>query len=166
MAPAWVRIRPRVSCESSEPSRIVLVGFSVEVKTLPARKRKCRPSGRKYGQRCEISFFDTSSVVTGTDTPPEAETRWMGELTLGAKRMVPSRFQVPPRPSAASQSVRAGPPEGSMILSLPPAKNPTNRPSGDQKGYLAPLVPARGCARSESIGRIHRTVFLSGVEAT
>ena len=53
-----------------------------------------------------------------------------------------------------------------MVFSLPPPKNPTYRPSGDQKGYLAPLVPARGSARSERIGRIHRTVFLSDVVAT
>ena len=80
--------------------------------------------------------------------------------------MSPSRFQVPPRPSEASQSVNGGPPEMSIFLSLAPAKKPTNRLSGDQKGYVAPLVPVRGSARNESIARTHNADFPPEVEAT
>ena len=43
----------------------------------------------------------------------------------------------------------------SLYLSLPLAKNPTDRPSGDQKGYCPPSVPASGRAEVESSGRAH-----------
>ncbi len=43
----------------------------------------------------------------------------------------------------------------SIRFSLPSAKNPTDKLSGDQKGYLAPSVPASGCAETESSGRSH-----------
>src|SRR4029077_16146330 len=80
--------------------------------------------------------------------------------------MIPSRFQAPPRPVGASERVNGGPPEASIFLSLPPAKNPMNRLSGDQKGKPAPSVPARGCACNESRGRTHKSDFPSGLVAT
>ena len=57
-----------------------------------------------------------------------------GGIMSGAKRIVPSRLQVPPLPFSASQSVKAGPPEISIFLSLPSAKKPTAWLSGDQNG--------------------------------
>ena len=49
-------------------------------------------------------------------------------------RMTPSRFHVPPRPGDVVASVRAGPPERSIRLTLLSAKNPIDRLSGDQNG--------------------------------
>ena len=44
-------------------------------------------------------------------------------LTFSAT-ITPSGLHVPPRPTAASQSVCGGPPEASIFFSLPPAKKP------------------------------------------
>jgi hypothetical protein len=75
-------------------------------------------------------------------------------LGLGEKTITPSRFQVPPRATTpTSQSVRTGPPLASILFSLPSAKKPMLRPSGDQKGMLAPEVPASGFAVDEEISR-------------
>src|SRR5215471_21260810 len=81
-------------------------------------------------------------------------------------KITPSRFQVPPRGNGVSQSAKTGPPNASIFFSLPPAKNPMRRLSGDQKGRPAPSVPASGFACNESIGRTHKRDLPSGVEAT
>ena len=47
-----------------------------------------------------------------------------------AKTMTPSRLQAPPRKSGVAHSVTAGPPDTSILLSLPSAKNPRDCPSG------------------------------------
>src|SRR5579872_6042688 len=89
-----------------------------------ARYKKCRPSGRKRGQRW-LSCFDLSSTVTTRGVPPELGT-WKRPLSnVGANRIVPSAFQVPPRPSGASHTTVADPPSAGTVLSLPPEKNPT-----------------------------------------
>src|SRR6266511_37767 len=75
---------------------------------------------------------------------------------MGANRITPSRFQVPPRLTAASQRVWGGPPEASIFFSFPSAKNPMKRLSGDQKGNEGFSVSGSGCAESESNGRIQR----------
>ena len=80
-------------------------------------------------------------VVTGAGAPPAAETRNRPLVTVGANTMVPSRFQVPPTPMIASQRVTGGPPATSIFFSLPRAKKPMNRPSGDQNGNAPPSVP-------------------------
>src|SRR5712692_6124970 len=67
--------------------------------------------------------------------------------------MIPSRFQLPPRPLWASLIVSGGPPEASIFFNLPLAKNPRNRLSGDQNGHAAPSVPASGCAEIAASGR-------------
>ena len=54
--------------------------------------------------------------------------------------MTPSLFHAPPRPVWASQSVCTGPPDKSSLFNLPSAKNPSDLPSGDQNGKLAPSV--------------------------
>src|ERR1700674_1888199 len=50
------------------------------------------------------------------------------------------------------------PPEISTFLSLPEAKNPMYRLSGDQKGLAASSVPAIGCA-SEASNRLNQSCF-------
>src|SRR5207245_1989764 len=84
----------------------------------------------------------------------------------GAKMIVPSWFQLPPRAMEVSQMVSGGPPCASIFLSLESAKNPMERLSGDQKGKEAPSVPSRGRADRESSGRTHRSSLPSGVRAT
>src|SRR5262249_1904768 len=91
---------------------------------------------------------DTSGLVTSGGVPPVDETRYSPPFPSGEKRIVPSRFQVPPRPLGASHSTCADFAETSTFLSFPLAKNPMNRPSGDQKGWDAPSVPGTPvCAR-------------------
>ena len=60
--------------------------------------------------------------------------------------MTPSVFHVPPRPPTTGASVWGAPPPRSGRLSAPPAKKPTDRPSGDQNGKVAPSVPFSACA--------------------
>src|SRR5262244_1287951 len=71
----------------------------------------------------------------------------------------PSRFQEPPRGTAAMHNVRTGPPVASTLFNLPPAKKPMKRLSGDQKGSCASSVPTRGCALTASSGRTHNRLF-------
>ncbi len=61
-----------------------------------------------------------------------------------------------PETAGVSHSVTAGPPATSIFLSLPSAKNPRDRLSGDQKGEEAPSVPGSSCAVSVSSARTHR----------
>src|SRR5262245_51659264 len=56
--------------------------------------------------------------------------------------MVPSGPHDPPRISlAAAQTTIGGPPDASIFLSSPPAKNARERLSGDQNGEDASSVP-------------------------
>jgi len=59
-------------------------------------------------------------VVTWTGTPPAAGTLNNPEVGAGAKRMIPSRFQVPPTAVlVASQTIWGGPPAVAILFSLP-----------------------------------------------
>src|SRR3954467_14559063 len=96
---------------------------------LVAEKKKCRPSGRNQGKRCEIS--PGRSLVTGLAIPPPAETRTSGPFTEAVNRITPpllppdpSGSQDPPRPPDTSARVSTAPPTASIRWSLPPAKNP------------------------------------------
>src|SRR5512143_4258014 len=80
----------------------------------------------------------------------------MADVAAGAKRIVPSRFQDPPSPLSASQTVRIAPPAASTRFSFPSAKKPIERLSGDQKGKKALSAPATGCAAAESSSRSHK----------
>ena len=91
--------------------------------------------------------------IAGDGVPPAAGMRNKGDVASGVYRIVPSAPQVPPRGWGASARVCTAPPLASMIRSLPCAKNPRLRLSGDQKGKLASSVPANGCAAVESSGR-------------
>ena len=75
---------------------------------------------------------------------------------FGANTIVPSRFQVPPTPRPASHRVTGGPPVTSIFFSLPWAKKPMNRLSGDQNGNAPPSVPGSTCASTASNDRTAR----------
>ncbi len=94
-------------------------------------------------------------MVAWTGTPPAAGTRNNPDVNVGAKRITPSRFQVPPTPGVASQRIWGGPPEAAIFFSFPCAKKPMNSLSGDQNGKSAPSVPGMTCAWSESRARSH-----------
>src|ERR1700730_6735699 len=64
--------------------------------------------------------------------------------------MTPSRLHAPPKPCGALQSVVGRPPAISIFLSLPWAKNPMERLSGEQKGKAAPSVRGSACHLGES----------------
>ena len=68
----------------------------------------------------------------------------MGPVKIGAKRIVPSRFQAPPRPNGARASGLIEPPSMSIRFSSLFAKKPIERLSGDQKGRTAPIPCLRG----------------------
>src|SRR5262245_42806293 len=84
----------------------------------------------------------------------------------GAKMIVPSRFQLPPRGTEVSHRACGGPPWTSILLSLESAKTPMERLSGDQKGYEAPSVPSNGRAVREARGRTQSRSLPSPVRAT
>ena len=67
----------------------------------------------------------------------------------GANRITLSRLQLPPRPAGASHSTIGGPPAIWTFFSLPPAKKPMNRLSGDQNG-IGPALRARNWPRSQA----------------
>src|SRR5438128_978854 len=79
----------------------------------------------------------------------------MGLPGLAEKMIVPSGPHEPPRPAAAFVNVSTEPVTVSIRLSLPCAKKPTDRLFGDQKGYVAPSVPAIERAEAESSERNH-----------
>src|SRR5215470_2665395 len=62
-----------------------------------AEYRKCFPSGRKNGQRCDVCKFG-SIFVTSAEFPPLAFTRRIGDCALAEYRITPPGPQVPPRP--------------------------------------------------------------------
>src|SRR5215831_5210256 len=93
--------------------------------------------------------------VTGTASPPVEETRKIGALTFGAKRIAPSEFQAPPRPAGALASSCTKPLSMSSRFRLPFAKKPIERLSGDQNGNDAPSVFSRGRTDPESSDRSH-----------
>ena len=71
----------------------------------------------------------------GMGDPPVAGTlNSVPAFPLGLKMIVPFALQLPPPRAFDSQSVWEGPPEASTLLSLPSAKYPIERLSGDQKG--------------------------------
>src|SRR6185436_6611246 len=91
---------------------------------LRTQNKKCRLSGKNCGHACEDSPCETSSEVRGTGSPPAAETRHSGVVGFAVKRITFSRLHVPPyEPISALHIVSAGPPDASILLSLPSAKN-------------------------------------------
>src|SRR5947208_11032141 len=126
---------------------------------------KCLPSGRKVTHLWVVSPFALSSFVTGSETPPEAETRWIGSRVLGAKRMTPSLLHAPLLPLGASQIVTGGAPEISTLFSFPSPKKATDRLSGDQKARDPSSVPGSTLASRLSSARSQRAGFPPAVVA-
>src|SRR5271166_726544 len=133
-----------------------------------AKYRKCVPPGRKNGQRWEECRL-VSNVVSGVGEPPLALTCSKAPIGDGENAMTPVGLQAPPRPSCASQTVSAVVALRSMVRSLPLAKKPRARLSGDQKGKIASLVSGRVRASAPFMGRTQRFVLpslLTAVNAT
>src|ERR1700747_2735498 len=104
-----------------------------------AKYRKCLPSGKNAGQRCEV-YTDASSLVSGAGKPPLALICSNGAIGEGENTITPLELHAPPRPSWASQSACAVVAFNSIIFIFPPAKNPSECPSGDQNGKMASMV--------------------------
>jgi len=78
----------------------------------------------------------------------------MPECESGAKMITPREFQLPPRPNGASQmDLTDDFPSAATFFSCPSAKNPSDWPSADQNGKVAPSVPGIGSALSFERGR-------------
>src|SRR5947209_497260 len=102
--------------------------------------------------------------MTIVGLPPVADTFWIEGVW--ANTMTPSLPHVPAVALGASHKVIGGPPATSIFLSLPPAKNPNRRLSGDQNGCEPPSVPASAVAVSESRERIQTSDLPSAFVAT
>ena len=76
------------------------------------------------------------------------------ELLSFAKMMLSSAPHDPPNASATSASTCTGPPATGIFFSLPSAKNPIQRLSGDQNGFWACSVPGSGRAVTWLMERI------------
>src|SRR5947208_11147242 len=95
-------------------------------------KKKCLPSGRNEGHRCENSRSCALILVTGSGLPPVASTRQSGPDGAEEKMITPCRPHVPPRPFTPSQITCGGPPPTSMRFNFPFEKKATDWLSGDQ----------------------------------
>src|SRR5271154_3357574 len=98
---------------------------------------KCFPSGRNHGQRWVVCF-SLSSTVAGEGVPPCALTFNKASRKSALKTITSSALHVPPRGFGASAKAETGPPDAAILFNFPLAKNATYRPSGDQKGCIAP----------------------------
>ena len=78
----------------------------------------------------DVAVANLQPPRSPTARPPAAGTRC--SPLLEAKTITPSAFHVPPSRSGVSQMFCGGPPAASTFLSVPPAKNPIHRLSGDQ----------------------------------
>ncbi len=90
--------------------------------------------------------------------PPDAETRKSGETDAGLNRMVPSGAHAAGCGEELSASICRFPPLNSTVFNLPLAKNPSERPSGDQKGAAAPSVPGMTVASLALSERVHNLI--------
>src|SRR6188474_557774 len=82
--------------------------------------------------------------------------RDIGPPGLDANRITPLRFQAPPKGTPFGVvNVVDEPPSMSILFNRPAAKNPMERPSGDQNGRVPRSVPRSGRAAGESSERSH-----------
>src|SRR5262245_43383594 len=69
--------------------------------------------------------------------------------------MMPSRFHVPPPMGPThGATVRTVPVSRAIALSCPSQKKPSDRPSGDQKGFMPPAAPWRISGDVDASARI------------
>src|ERR1700734_2226170 len=94
----------------------------------------------------------------GIALPPAAEIRNSGEPDTGRNRMVPSGAHADALGEELSAKVCTFPPFSSTVFNFPPAKNPSERPSGDQKGEAAPSVPGMALASLALSQRVHSLI--------
>ena len=126
---------------------------------LKMLKKKCRPSGRNIGFAKSVSWLLKFGAITRSIGPPAADTFESPVPPRLPNRITPSRFHVPPVATPTSASAVDTPPPGSILRSLPAAKYPMNRLSGDQNGSEAPSVPASCLGSRSSIARTHNCIF-------
>src|SRR5262245_59035977 len=93
--------------------------------------------------------------MTGTGVPLFAPTWYRLGLSPRLNTIVSFVPHVPTLhgPNGASQIVRAAPPSTGIRFIFPAAKKPSERLSGDQKGFEAPSVPATSRSSVEPRGR-------------
>src|SRR5262245_36700388 len=91
--------------------------------------------------------------MTDFTSPPTLDTLDTPAPPKAEKRITPLRPHAPPLGTPTSHSVTGSPPETSIFFSLPGTKKPMKRLSGDQKGKLAPSVPASGFPSAALRGR-------------
>ena len=78
--------------------------------------------------------------------------RGIGPPGLAANRITPLRFQAPPKGTALeADNVVAEPPSMSILFNRPAAKNPMERPSGDQNGRVPRSVPRQRAGSARGI---------------
>src|ERR1700691_3462066 len=94
----------------------------------------------------------------GIALPPAAEIRNNGEPGTGRNRMVPSGAPADASGAELSANACTFPPFSSTVFNFPPAKNPSKRPSGDQKGDAAPSVPGMAVASLALSERVHTLI--------
>ena len=138
--------RPCRCFPSSDPTRMALAGsFPGAARDLrPCRGSGGRPEGTAdNGGRSRGAPRRASSRGRTCRRPP----RRGGERTSArGEDDRPVAVPCPADASLASQIVRTAPPEASIRFNFPSAKNPTDRPSGDQNGKKAFSAPTTGCA--------------------
>ena len=113
------------------------------------------PSGRKTGHRCEFSprSKSTSRVAPGRRPPTP------GKVLEDHVRAEHDRPRGTPRAALPVRRIAdddRAPPATATFISLPRAKNPSDRPSGDQNRCFAPSVPSMAVASRESSDRTNR----------
>ena len=115
---------------------------------VPAREvHEMMPIGEKVRpMTLSIRLISTRAVAS----PPAEETRYSWRPASAEKTIDPARFHVPPLGWTASHSICTGPPVAATLLSVPRAKKPRKRLSGDQNGLDAPSVSANCNAVVES----------------
>ena len=72
--------------------------------------------------------------------------------------MVPSGAHADASGAELSANACTFPPFSSTVFNFPPAKNPSERPSGDQKGEAAPSVPGMAVASLALSERVHSLI--------
>jgi hypothetical protein len=82
--------------------------------------------------------------------------RRTGPPGLLLKRITPARFHDPPSGTATRANGWSAPPSIATRFIMASAKNPMDRPSGDQKGFEPRSVPASGRIADESSERSQR----------
>jgi hypothetical protein len=137
----------------------------LEVARLAVRREQAAlPPRSACGQRCVISPFALSSVVSGSGDPPSDDTRTSADRAHGERKMLPSSAHVAPRALSAAmpteQIVTGRPPAIAIFFSLAPARKPIHFPSGENNGLSAPSVPAcsvawGGQASARRVGSSH-----------